>query len=1168
MKLQLDVEVRTNGEGKLEVVSAGVAKLADASEKAGRSGGGLSLLRGGLDGIASALAGAGVVAGLAALTRGAISAGDELWTMHERTGLAVETLSALKFHGDAAGTSLDAIARGMQFASRNAIEAVNGNEQAAASFQKLGISIDDLKRLTPEQLFERISKGMAGVDDQGLRTALAMNTLGRGGMELMPILNSLAEEGFDGLSASAGAAGAVMSGRAAEAADAFGDTIDALKKNIQAGIMVSLAELAGALGDDLPDGTGQAVIAFNPLTLAIKGVTSLVLILINTIKGLGSTIGGLADMAISVGPKLIDLFSSLGKTAWEALKAAFTPGSNGDAVLEAWARTGGIKDAIVSDVMAASEAIDSEVGDLVERTQSQLERLFDTSGRGGTSRATGGGEDLVFGAAKTTKTKDDLKERLRALADLAQAQEKLDEQERERQERSDDLIQKSRDQVALLEAQAEAARAVSGEEQIRAEWNVRNLDAMRKYRDTLREIEADLAHNKITPEAAGVADFAAYQQLLADEAEAHRQFQDGLTAQAEQGSADRLAAESASLERWKQKVDEFGRHLKDTFRDAIDIALTGGDVGDILDSFFDSFLQKSADALAEWADTWIDTFSSWALGETPEAGPYKGQAPSAGQQRGAQIGMGAVQGSAALYGMYNNPGASKGQNMITGAMSGAGIGAMYGNAVFPGYGAIVGALVGAIIGAFMPTEEGKNIRITGGPGGISISGIDDWGAQKALRSINAAIDDTAAAMDAIMFTLPMDILEQLDEIRPDRSVLTTILGKADGKNWTEELENFIRFTVPNHVMKAYEPLLFQALTLMNVQERKIAEIFARADTLDPAKGQALIKGYVEVIVGMQDAMDFLRKSLGDKRAEAFDVANQTPVGRMQEIDESLTKLGMGFMDLPLEEQISRGQQIISLLDERYATEIQYLAQIRQLQDDIGRSVEAQLFEIAQTQRSPEEQIDALLTRQRGLFTDLDEAKTPEEVARIMGDIQRNAGVLYDLMGRTPEAAAQITAMLTDANTLAQQQLDSLAKSVDEIDKLMTQTLTAILNFLMGLNGKRTRSVGKGGGGTPPEGGIPNGPDDPFYPMVQGAKAFGTELTATTIQVENFGTALDNWSNRFNAGTLAQPQFSIVVNVGGSLAGVVRDVTATIEPVIDNRAARSTARARSASGGLL
>src|SRR5687767_467129 len=99
---------------------------------------------------------AGVAAGLAAAT-GAVAAfaigsavkfsqvGDEVQKMSIRTGIAAESISALRVAADASGTSIGSVESGIKKMQLSLVELSGDSKKAADAFSGLGIKLKDIK---------------------------------------------------------------------------------------------------------------------------------------------------------------------------------------------------------------------------------------------------------------------------------------------------------------------------------------------------------------------------------------------------------------------------------------------------------------------------------------------------------------------------------------------------------------------------------------------------------------------------------------------------------------------------------------------------------------------------------------------------------------------------------------------------------------------------------------------------------------------------------------------------------------------------------------------------------------------------------------------------------------------------------------------------------------
>lgn len=204
------------------------------------------------------LAAAGAVASFAVIGAGvknAINAADALGKMSQRTGISVEALSRLEVAASQSDTSLESLQKGLIALGRAQLEARKGTAEQVALFKALRISMEDLERLSPDQLLKKIADVFQNTADSPEKAALAVKAFSEAGAELIPLLNGGSEqlERFDRLSDELGN---TMSQETALAAAEFNDQLDLVKVGINGvwrdtatGLLPTLNKLAGDLND-------------------------------------------------------------------------------------------------------------------------------------------------------------------------------------------------------------------------------------------------------------------------------------------------------------------------------------------------------------------------------------------------------------------------------------------------------------------------------------------------------------------------------------------------------------------------------------------------------------------------------------------------------------------------------------------------------------------------------------------------------------------------------------------------------------------------------------------------------------------------------------------------------------------------------------------------------
>jgi len=185
---------------------------------------GASLATAGSVAVAAAGAGLGVFTGMA---KGFADAGSEVYDLSKRTGVSAESLSAMKYAAEQSGSSLGTVAKSMGVVNKLTASLASGNKGAAKTMQQLGIDSKAFIAATPEQRFGMIADALNGIQDQGVKAGMAMKVLGKGGAELMPMLeggSAAIKEATD----KARELGLVISDEGANKADALGDSWDTL----------------------------------------------------------------------------------------------------------------------------------------------------------------------------------------------------------------------------------------------------------------------------------------------------------------------------------------------------------------------------------------------------------------------------------------------------------------------------------------------------------------------------------------------------------------------------------------------------------------------------------------------------------------------------------------------------------------------------------------------------------------------------------------------------------------------------------------------------------------------------------------------------------------------------------------------------------------------------
>lgn len=239
--------VITGTDRSQEAVESAKRGLNSLASKAGE-------LPGKFTGIATAIA--GVMATLE--VKQSIDVLDKLDEMAEKTGIATESLSGLRYAGEVAGTTFDALTTGMRKLSVNMAEAAGGGKEAAALFKAFGVAVQnsDGSLRSQEDVLLDLADKFAGYQDGAGKSAAVQKLFGKSGEDMIPILNK-GREGINALTAEAKGLGAVYGGPLAADAAAFNDNLARLKLASEAAKVSLLGGLIPAivrLSDELIEG--------------------------------------------------------------------------------------------------------------------------------------------------------------------------------------------------------------------------------------------------------------------------------------------------------------------------------------------------------------------------------------------------------------------------------------------------------------------------------------------------------------------------------------------------------------------------------------------------------------------------------------------------------------------------------------------------------------------------------------------------------------------------------------------------------------------------------------------------------------------------------------------------------------------------------------------------
>ena len=205
----------------------------------------------GLESVAglAAKVGAGIAAAAAAATYALIKTAegvDDVADAAKRLGISTNSLIELNHAAVKTDTSTEALAQGLKFLSKNAVEAAQGNKEVGAAFAKVGVRVKDAngRFKSADVLLEDLADGFQNLPEGVERTQLALTLLGRGGGEMVSML-AAGKQGIRDFRKEAQIFGLTLSGKTEKDVSSFDDSM----KDLKAATAGAFMQLLKALPD-------------------------------------------------------------------------------------------------------------------------------------------------------------------------------------------------------------------------------------------------------------------------------------------------------------------------------------------------------------------------------------------------------------------------------------------------------------------------------------------------------------------------------------------------------------------------------------------------------------------------------------------------------------------------------------------------------------------------------------------------------------------------------------------------------------------------------------------------------------------------------------------------------------------------------------------------------
>lgn len=179
--------------------------------------------------------------------------GDAIAKGAQEIGFSAEAYQRWDFILKKNNSSIDKAKGAIQTLTKASSDA---SKKQVEAFDKLGLSMEDVQAMAPEELFATVVAGLQNIEDMGDRASIASALFGSGGYKQLDLLLGSTNEETSALSGLADKLGAIMSDENVANATALMDatenlntTLDSIKRTFGEGLTDEFAEMRNGLTD-------------------------------------------------------------------------------------------------------------------------------------------------------------------------------------------------------------------------------------------------------------------------------------------------------------------------------------------------------------------------------------------------------------------------------------------------------------------------------------------------------------------------------------------------------------------------------------------------------------------------------------------------------------------------------------------------------------------------------------------------------------------------------------------------------------------------------------------------------------------------------------------------------------------------------------------------------
>jgi hypothetical protein len=247
---------------------------------------------------------ASAAAGFALLSRRAIALGSELSDIAISTGFATEEFQVFRGALIDAGGKAESMEKAITIMQKAIVQGSEGLTTYIRAFERLGLSVDDLRKMKPEEQFKTIGLAIAGAEDQQGALTAAIEIFGqRNAPRLIEVFKRLDKDGFGKMAKDIEEAYGIMDKETQVALDRAADTIERFKNKAT----IRVGELIAGEAD----GAQLKILGFRIMEVGAKLGVSMVEGIANAVAFARNGFGAFADFFFDKMTSTVGLIGTL-----------------------------------------------------------------------------------------------------------------------------------------------------------------------------------------------------------------------------------------------------------------------------------------------------------------------------------------------------------------------------------------------------------------------------------------------------------------------------------------------------------------------------------------------------------------------------------------------------------------------------------------------------------------------------------------------------------------------------------------------------------------------------------------------------------------------------------------------------------------------------------------